>query len=93
MSDPGNFGTVIGQGSLLEGTLLIDHGIRVDGTFRGRVTTPPALLVNAGGEVFLSHTRLDGHYTIRLAIGHIRTTEAHVRRAWELLVDARRELL
>ena len=49
--------------------------------------------VNAGGEVFLSHTRLDGHYTIRLAIGHIRTTEAHVRRAWELLVDARRELL
>jgi len=40
VSDPGNFGTVIGQGSLLEGTLLIDHGIRVDGTFRGRVTTP-----------------------------------------------------
>ncbi|MEE2832347.1 MAG: polymer-forming cytoskeletal protein [Candidatus Latescibacterota bacterium] len=24
MSDPGNFGTVIGQGSLLEGTLLIE---------------------------------------------------------------------
>jgi cytoskeletal protein CcmA (bactofilin family) len=51
VSDPGNFGTVIGQGSLLEGTLLIDHGIRVDGTFRGRVTTPTALLVNDGGEV------------------------------------------
>ena len=51
MSDPSNFGTVIGQGSLLEGTLLIDHGIRVDGTFRGRVTTPTALLVNDGGEV------------------------------------------
>jgi aromatic-L-amino-acid decarboxylase len=42
-------------------------------------------LVNSSGEVFLSHTKLDGRYTLRLAIGHIRTTEAHIRRAWELL--------
>ena len=41
--------------------------------------------VNATGEVFLSHTRLDGRFALRLAIGHIRTTERHVRRAWELL--------
>ena len=41
--------------------------------------------VNATGEVFLSHTRLDGRFTLRLAVGHIRTTEHHVRRAWELL--------
>jgi aromatic-L-amino-acid decarboxylase len=43
--------------------------------------------VNATGEVFLSHTRLNGRFTIRLAIGHIRTEERHVRRAWELLND------
>jgi aromatic-L-amino-acid decarboxylase len=48
--------------------------------------------VNSSGEVFLSHTRLNGRYTIRLAIGHVRTTEAHVRRAWELLNEARREI-
>jgi aromatic-L-amino-acid decarboxylase len=41
--------------------------------------------VNATGEVFLSHTQLDGRFTLRLAIGNLRTTEAHVRRAWELL--------
>ena len=41
--------------------------------------------VNATGEMFLSHTRLHGALTLRLAIGNIRTTEAHVRRAWELL--------
>ena len=41
--------------------------------------------VNATGEVFLSHTRLDGRFTIRLAVGHVRTEERHVRRAWELL--------
>ena len=40
--------------------------------------------VNATGEVFLSHTRLRGRFAIRLAVGHIRTDERHVRRAWEL---------
>jgi aromatic-L-amino-acid decarboxylase len=44
-------------------------------------------LVNASGEVFLSHTRLDGRYALRLAIGHIRTTEHHVARAFTLLVE------
>jgi aromatic-L-amino-acid decarboxylase len=41
--------------------------------------------VNASGEVFLSHTKLRGQFVLRLAIGNLRTTEAHVRRAWELL--------
>lgn len=41
--------------------------------------------LNAGGEIFFSHTRLNDVYTLRLAIGNIRTTEAHVRRAWEML--------
>jgi aromatic-L-amino-acid decarboxylase len=44
--------------------------------------------VNASGEVFLSHTRLHGVLALRLAIGHLRTTEAHVRRAWALLTAA-----
>jgi aromatic-L-amino-acid/L-tryptophan decarboxylase len=41
--------------------------------------------VNASGDVFLSHTRLFGRIVLRLAIGHLRTTERHVARAWELL--------
>ena len=40
---------------------------------------------NRSGEMFLSHTKLDGRYCIRLAIGNARTTEADVRRAWEVL--------
>src|SRR5690606_38238939 len=31
--------------------------------------------VNATGDVFLSHTRLRGRYVLRLAVGHIRTSE------------------
>ncbi|NIR42624.1 MAG: amino acid decarboxylase [Gemmatimonadetes bacterium] len=41
--------------------------------------------LNASGEVYLSHTRLNGKYALRLAIGNVRTTEAHVTRAWELI--------
>ena len=41
--------------------------------------------VNRTGEVFLSHTRLRNRFTIRLAIGNLRTEERHVERAWALL--------
>ena len=40
--------------------------------------------LNATGEVFLSHTKLDGRFVLRLAVGHLRTEERHVRRAWDL---------
>ena len=44
--------------------------------------------VNRSGSAFLSHTKLDGRYVIRLAVGNIRTTESHVARAWALLQEA-----
>jgi aromatic-L-amino-acid decarboxylase len=47
------------------------------------------LRFNSTGEAFLSHTKLNGKITLRLAIGNIRTTELHVRRAWELLNEQR----
>ena len=40
---------------------------------------------NASGELFISHTRLDGRYVLRLAIGSERTTEEDVRRAWDVV--------
>ena len=44
--------------------------------------------VNASGEAYLSHTKLDGRYVLRLAVGNIRTEMRHVERAWELLREA-----
>ncbi|MGB7925438.1 MAG: pyridoxal-dependent decarboxylase [Pyrinomonadaceae bacterium] len=41
--------------------------------------------LNATGQAYISHTRLNGVFTLRLAIGNIRTTEEHIRRIWELL--------
>lgn len=48
--------------------------------------------VNATGEVFISPTRLRGQYTLRLAIGNIRTDEAIVGRAWQLLKESAEQL-
>jgi aromatic-L-amino-acid decarboxylase len=44
--------------------------------------------VNAGGEIFISHTVLRGRFALRVAIGNIQTTERHVARAWELIRQA-----
>jgi aromatic-L-amino-acid/L-tryptophan decarboxylase len=41
--------------------------------------------VNASGEIFISHAVLAGRYVLRLAVGGLRTTEADVARAWEVL--------
>ena len=41
--------------------------------------------VNATGEIFISHTKLDGRYVLRLAVGNERTTEEDVRLAWDVL--------
>jgi aromatic-L-amino-acid decarboxylase len=42
-------------------------------------------------EVYLSHTRVRGSYALRIAIGNIHTTEAHVRRALDLVRKAAKD--
>ncbi len=44
--------------------------------------------LNAGGRFFLSHTKLRGQFTIRAAIGNLRTTERHIRELWGTLQAA-----
>lgn len=46
--------------------------------------------VNARGRVYLSHTKLNGRYTLRLAVGNVRTDREHITLAWQELRDAAR---
>jgi aromatic-L-amino-acid decarboxylase len=46
--------------------------------------------VNASGEAYLSHTKLHGRYTLRLAIGNIRTDRPHIEQVWSALREAAR---
>ena len=86
----------IALASLFEGWVRVEPGWEVTAPrpfslvcFRrdGTDEENEALLerVNATGEIFISHTKLNGRYTLRLAIGNARTTEADVRRAWDVL--------
>ncbi|MDP1568463.1 MAG: pyridoxal-dependent decarboxylase [Vicinamibacterales bacterium] len=65
-----------------------------DGSGLGRAWTEAELAalnqqamdrINAGGEIFLSHTKLNEQFALRIAVGHLKTTETHLRRAFELL--------
>ncbi len=41
--------------------------------------------VNDTGNLFISHTKLNGKFVLRLTISGLRTEEKHVREAWELI--------
>ena len=44
--------------------------------------------VNRSGKMYVSHTKLNDRYTIRMVVGQRTTEERHVRGAWELLEEA-----
>jgi aromatic-L-amino-acid decarboxylase len=41
--------------------------------------------INASGSAYLSHTKLNGKFTLRLSVGSIRVEERHLRMVWDLL--------
>jgi aromatic-L-amino-acid/L-tryptophan decarboxylase len=47
--------------------------------------------VSESREVYLSHTRVRGRYSLRMAIGNIHTTEDHVRRALGVVKELARQ--
>ena len=48
--------------------------------------------VNETGKLFITHTKLNNKFVIRLVVSGIRTKESHVRNAWELIQKAYSEI-
>ncbi len=48
--------------------------------------------VNDSGKAYLTHTKLDGRYTLRLAVGQTHTEMEHVQRVWDLLNDEAKKI-
>ncbi|MCL4160936.1 UNVERIFIED_CONTAM: hypothetical protein GTU68_036096 [Idotea baltica] len=46
--------------------------------------------LNDSGKIYLTHTKLDGEYTIRLVAGQTQVTPLHVENAWELIQEVAR---
>jgi len=48
--------------------------------------------INTSGKIFLSHTKLNGKFVIRLTIGSIRHERRHIMEAWELIKESATKL-
>lgn len=48
--------------------------------------------INATGKVYLSHTKLNGIYTLRMVIGQTNVCQDHVLKAWDVIQDVSRSL-
>jgi len=59
----------------------------VDGEALDRLNMELMERVNASGEVFLSHTKLDGRVSLRVAIGNLATVESDLERCRQLLEE------
>jgi aromatic-L-amino-acid decarboxylase len=43
--------------------------------------------LNGSGDLYLTHTKLDGKFTLRLCVGQTNTQARHVERAWERILQ------
>jgi aromatic-L-amino-acid/L-tryptophan decarboxylase len=60
--------------------LGVDDESKLDALNEGIMNT-----INEQGRFFLSHTKLNGIYTIRVAIGNLRTTQSDIEDLWDML--------
>jgi aromatic-L-amino-acid decarboxylase len=72
---------------LVEGENETDRASRLDALNENIMNS-----INATGEAYLSHTRLNNKLALRLAIGNIRTSEVHIKKIWALLNEKKTEL-
>ena len=49
--------------------------------------------VNAGGRTYLTQTRLNGRVVMRIGLGNVLTTEAHLAEAWQAIRRESRQVL
>jgi aromatic-L-amino-acid decarboxylase len=49
--------------------------------------------INASGLAYLSHTKLNGIYTLRVSIGAIRVEQKHIEKLWNLLNETLEKLV
>ena len=48
--------------------------------------------LNQSGSLYLTHTKLNGYYTIRICIGQPQTTREHIEHAWKMIKETAKKL-
>ncbi|MDZ7714981.1 MAG: hypothetical protein U5J95_02095 [Balneolaceae bacterium] len=49
--------------------------------------------VNKTGDLFITHTKLNNIYTLRMVIGNTNVTKTHVKKAWNLIQEESLKLI
>lgn len=49
--------------------------------------------INASGKAYISHTKLNGKYTLRISVGSIHVEERHIKKIWNLLNEKLSEFI
>jgi aromatic-L-amino-acid decarboxylase len=52
------------------------------------LNTALRLEINKSEKIFLTHTKLNGKFTIRFVVGQTRTEFHHIDEAWQIIRDA-----
>jgi aromatic-L-amino-acid/L-tryptophan decarboxylase len=68
-------------------TVVFRRQVDGDAEAEARVNLAIMDAVNASGEAFLSHTKLNGRVALRLAIGNLKTEPRHLDHTWGLLQE------
>lgn len=48
--------------------------------------------INASGKIYISHTKLNGKYTLRMVIGQTNVREDNANRAWEVIKEISKQI-
>ncbi|MEM7052704.1 MAG: pyridoxal-dependent decarboxylase [Acidobacteriota bacterium] len=59
----------------------------VDGAAQDEFNQRLMAAINADGRSFLSHTRLGDRYTLRVAVGNLKTEARHLEELWQRLIE------
>lgn len=43
--------------------------------------------INETGKIYISHTKLNGKYTLRMVIGQTNVNESHIKKSWKLIKE------
>jgi aromatic-L-amino-acid decarboxylase len=49
--------------------------------------------INSSGKIFLTHTKLNEKFVVRLVVSGIRTYESHVRMAYDIIKKSLQEIM
>ena len=57
----GELNTILGKGSMVDGTLTLQHSVRVDGKIRGNLSTTDSVIIGKEGDI-------EGELTVKNAV-------------------------